>query len=63
VFLLFGLVFVATTLYLPRHIAFLISRAYFYVHGEGLEGGVLEATKGAIAQGFGSGAQTIVREL
>jgi hypothetical protein len=63
IFLLLSMVFIATTLYLPQHIAFLINRAYFYVHGEGLDGGVLEAAKEAAAQTLTRGVGSVAREL
>ncbi len=36
-FLLFSLTFIATTLYLPQHLQFIFSRAWFYVHGDSPE--------------------------
>lgn len=33
-FLFVSLTFIATILYLPQHIAFIIDRAWFYVHGD-----------------------------
>jgi hypothetical protein len=45
-FLLFSLTFIATFLYLPQHIAFIISRAWFYMHGDSVD--VLELAKGAV---------------
>ncbi|KAK4148098.1 uncharacterized protein C8A04DRAFT_23891 [Dichotomopilus funicola] len=44
-FLLFSLTFIATVLYLPQHLQFIVSRAWFYMHGDSLDGGV---AKGAI---------------
>ncbi|KAK4189596.1 hypothetical protein QBC35DRAFT_492460 [Podospora australis] len=32
-FLLTSLTFIATVLYLPQHVSFIIGRAWFYVHG------------------------------
>jgi hypothetical protein len=46
VFLLVSLTFIATTLYLPQHIAFLLNRAWFYIHGESVD--VIEITKEAV---------------
>ncbi|KAH8756761.1 hypothetical protein F5883DRAFT_163995 [Diaporthe sp. PMI_573] len=34
VFLLFSLTAIATILYLPHHIMFLVGRAWFYIHGD-----------------------------
>ncbi|KAL2118362.1 hypothetical protein VTJ04DRAFT_8022 [Mycothermus thermophilus] len=45
-FLLCGLTFIACILYLPHHIQFIISRAWFYIHGE--EG--YEFAKGTLGQ-------------
>ncbi|ROT39178.1 hypothetical protein SODALDRAFT_332602 [Sodiomyces alkalinus F11] len=45
VFLLAGLTFIATVLYLPQHLAFIVGRAWFYMHGENVD--VVELTKGA----------------
>ena len=46
VFLLFSLTFIATTLYLPQHISFLLNRAWFYINGESVD--VVEMTKEAV---------------
>jgi serine palmitoyltransferase small subunit len=48
VFLLFGLTFIATVLYLPQHIVFLLNRAWFYVNGDSVD--VLEMTKEAVQE-------------
>ncbi|SPO00615.1 uncharacterized protein DNG_03364 [Cephalotrichum gorgonifer] len=45
-FLLTSLTFIATFLYLPQHIIFLMNRAWFYVHGDSVD--VLEMTKDAV---------------
>jgi hypothetical protein len=45
-FLLCSLTFIATVLYMPQHIAFLMNRAWFYVHGDSVD--VLEITKEAV---------------
>ncbi|KAL2760789.1 hypothetical protein ACRALDRAFT_1066762 [Sodiomyces alcalophilus JCM 7366] len=45
VFLLAGLTFIATVLYLPQHLLFIVGRAWFYMHGESVD--VVELTKGA----------------
>ncbi|KAL2142082.1 hypothetical protein VTI28DRAFT_1595 [Corynascus sepedonium] len=46
-FLLVSLTFIATVLYLPQHLQFIISRAWFYMHGDALESMAAAATKGA----------------
>ncbi|KAK3328398.1 hypothetical protein B0T19DRAFT_485302 [Cercophora scortea] len=33
-FLLFSLTFIATVLYLPQHVQFIINRAWFYMNGD-----------------------------
>ena len=64
-FLLFSLTFIATVLYLPQHLQFVISRAWFYMHGDshesagGLAKGVLNSVVGTAAAAT---AET-VREL
>ncbi len=64
-FLLFSLTFIATVLYLPQHLQFIISRAWFYMHGDsyepaaGLAKGVLNSVVGTAAAAT---AET-VREL
>ncbi|KAM0324052.1 hypothetical protein ACHAQA_008240 [Verticillium albo-atrum] len=45
-FLLGGLTFIATVLYLPQHIAFIVGRAWFYMNGEHVD--VVELTKEAV---------------
>lgn len=51
-FLLTSLTFIATFLYLPQHILFLINRAWFYAHGDSVD--VLEMTKDAVQTLAGS---------
>jgi hypothetical protein len=34
IFIIFSMVLIAACLYLPRHIAFVTNRAWFYYHGE-----------------------------
>lgn len=63
--------FIATALYLPQHIAFIVGRAWFYMHGENVD--VVELTKEAVdsalahAPAFTStvteAAETLVKEL
>ncbi|AEO56913.1 hypothetical protein MYCTH_2033959, partial [Thermothelomyces thermophilus ATCC 42464] len=36
-FLLLSLTFIATVLYLPQHVQFIINRAWFYMHGDSYE--------------------------
>jgi hypothetical protein len=45
-FLLFSLTSIAATLYLPQHIAFILGRAWFYMHGDSVD--VVELTKEAV---------------
>ncbi|KXH39002.1 hypothetical protein CSAL01_03748 [Colletotrichum salicis] len=53
-FLLSSLTIIATVLYLPQHIAFLMSRAWFYMHGDPVDAVVdtvvdaVEFTKAAV---------------
>ncbi|KAL2023835.1 hypothetical protein VTK56DRAFT_1102 [Thermocarpiscus australiensis] len=67
-FLLVGLTFIATVLYLPQHVQFVISRAWFYMHGDGhdagelLKVGVTSALSSGAAATAGATAQ-VVREL
>ncbi|KAK1760478.1 hypothetical protein QBC47DRAFT_367211 [Echria macrotheca] len=37
-FLLFSLTFIATVLYLPHHVQFILNRAWFYMHGDAVDG-------------------------
>jgi hypothetical protein len=70
-FLLVGLTFIATALYLPQHIAFIVGRAWFYMHGDNVD--MVELTKEVVdsalahAPGFTStateAAETLVKEL
>ncbi|WYZ38790.1 hypothetical protein EsH8_III_000704 [Colletotrichum jinshuiense] len=46
-FLLSSLTIIATVLYLPQHIAFLMSRAWFYMHGDPIDA-VVEAVVDAV---------------
>ncbi|KAK4043048.1 hypothetical protein C8A01DRAFT_32837 [Parachaetomium inaequale] len=48
-FLLFSLTFIATVLYLPQHLQFIISRAWFYMHGDSPEAAG-QLAKGAVGQ-------------
>ncbi len=45
-FLLVSLTLIAMILYLPRHIAFILGRAWFYMHGDSVD--VVELTKEAV---------------
>lgn len=66
-FLIFSLTFIATVLYLPHHLQFIISRAWFYMHGDAQDAGAAAAavvetvssTLGKVAQATGG----VVREL
>ncbi|KAJ9138753.1 hypothetical protein NKR19_g7730 [Coniochaeta hoffmannii] len=54
-FLLFSLTFLASVLYLPQHIAFLVQRFLFYLRGENVD--VVGLAKEAVA-GLTTQAQT-----
>ncbi|KAK0652241.1 hypothetical protein B0T16DRAFT_405789 [Cercophora newfieldiana] len=65
-FLLFSLTFIATVLYLPHHVQFILSRAWFYMHGDapaelGKQGVVTAAT--AVAGKVAEATASVVREL
>lgn len=72
-FLLFSLTFIATILYLPRHMSFIVGRAWFYMHGDAADAAkdVAEQTVAlltassstATADAVAGTAATIVREL
>ncbi|KAL2268663.1 hypothetical protein VTJ83DRAFT_3509 [Remersonia thermophila] len=49
VFLLTSLTLIASVLYLPQHVQFIINRAWFYMHGESLDGAV-KIAKGSLGQ-------------
>lgn len=65
-FLIFSLTFIATVLYLPHHLQFIISRAWFYMHGDAQDAGAsavvqtVSSTLGKVAQATAGG---VVREL
>lgn len=67
-FLLFSLTFIATVLYLPHHVQFILNRAWFYMHGDAPElakagaQSVLAATTKAAAAAAATTA-SVVREL
>ncbi|CAM1508309.1 Fc.00g051570.m01.CDS01 [Cosmosporella sp. VM-42] len=64
VFLLFSLTFIAACLYLPHHISFLISRAWYYINGEHID--VAEAAREVVKEISASALHetgTVVREL
>ncbi|KAK4204271.1 hypothetical protein QBC40DRAFT_273126 [Triangularia verruculosa] len=64
-FLLTSLTLIATVLYLPHHIAFIVGRAWFYMHGEAWEtaaaaaAGVTSSTIGKVVEATAG----VVREL
>ncbi|KAJ4302246.1 hypothetical protein N0V88_002383 [Collariella sp. IMI 366227] len=64
-FLLFSLTFIATFLYLPHHLAFIISRAWFYMHGDGGESSpaseILKATAGRVLSSVGGTAAAVAK--
>jgi hypothetical protein len=47
-FLLFSLTFIATVLYLPQHLKFVLSRAWFYINGDAFESTAGELVKGVL---------------
>lgn len=61
-FLLVGLTFIATALYLPQHIAFIVGRMWFYILGENVD--VVELTKEAVdnALSYTTSATSVVVE-
>lgn len=76
VFLLFSLTFIATILYLPRHMSFILGRAWFYMHGDiadvakdaaeqtlSLATATAAATAAATADVVADTAANVVREL
>ena len=76
-FLLFSLTFLASVLYLPQHIAFLVQRFLFYLRGENVDvvglakeavaglttGQAQAATQTAVAVTVGKTVEAVVREL
>jgi hypothetical protein len=67
VFLLFSLTFLATVLYLPQHISFILGRAWFYMNGETVDVGALAKevvhSATATAMATADAARKTVREL
>jgi hypothetical protein len=64
-FLLISLTFIATVLYLPQHVQFIISRAWFYMHGDACDSAG-DFAKSVVTSVTGTAAQTAVdamREL
>ncbi|AEO63416.1 2c32f542-c921-4676-8329-a18271153da7 [Thermothielavioides terrestris] len=53
-FLLVSLTFIATVLYLPQHVQFVISRAWFYMHGDGYESAAGGLAKGVVNSAVGT---------
>ncbi|TKW57589.1 hypothetical protein CTA1_2464 [Colletotrichum tanaceti] len=68
-FLLSSLTAIATVLYLPQHIAFLMSRAWFYMHGDPIDAVVeavvdaVEVTKAAVESVLTAGSATTAAAL
>ena len=70
-FLLVGLTFIATVLYLPHHLQFIVNRAWFYMHGDGYDvggaQGLLSTTTAAAATTalgkLADATASVVREL
>lgn len=61
VFLLTALTFIATILYMPQHINFIMNRAYFYLLGQRVD--VLEVTKEAVQEFVAGAAQATTPTL
>ncbi|KAK3359198.1 hypothetical protein B0T25DRAFT_532250 [Lasiosphaeria hispida] len=72
-FLIFSLTFIATVLYLPQHVQFILSRAWFYMHGDaaelakaaGAHSVLASASSTAVAAGgkVAEATASVVREL
>ncbi len=68
-FLIFSLTFIATVLYLPHHVQFVLSRAWFYMHGDAQDAAVIAAgelaksTAAAVTRNAAEVTAGIVREL
>jgi len=66
-FLIFGLTFIATVLYLPHHVQFILSRAWFYMHGDApaeiAKQQSVIATATAVAEKVAEATASVVREL
>ncbi|KAK3378029.1 hypothetical protein B0H63DRAFT_233612 [Podospora didyma] len=72
-FLLVSLTFIATVLYLPQHVQFVLSRTWFYMHGDAQDAAAAAATKGLLSSAVGTAtaavtaatgtAAAVVREL
>ncbi|OTA61056.1 hypothetical protein K449DRAFT_395761 [Hypoxylon sp. EC38] len=61
VFLLCGLLIIATVLYLPQHVLFIINRAWFYVNGgeSGIMSNLVAGNKGALSLATSSTTTTM----
>lgn len=55
-FLLFSLTFIATVLYLPQHVQFILGRAWFYMHGDEVFAHQSQLVKSVLLQGGTSAA-------
>ena len=65
-FLIFGLTFIATVLYLPHHVQFILSRAWFYMHGDApaeIAKQNVITTATAVAEKVAEATASVVREL
>jgi hypothetical protein len=56
VFLLFSLTAIATILYLPHHIMFLVGRAWFYIHGDSAVEAARETARSLAEKAAGAAA-------
>lgn len=61
VFLLCGLLLIATILYLPQHVLFIINRAWFYVNGgdSSVASNVVAGNKDALSLATSSATTTL----
>ena len=61
-FLIFSLTFIATVLYLPHHLQFIIGRAWFYMHGDA-QSAVSSQTVSSTLGKAAEATAAVVREL
>lgn len=64
-FLLYGLLAIATVLYLPQHVVFIIHRAWFYVNGgdSSIASNLVAGNKDALSLATSSTAKTIAAAI
>lgn len=65
VFLLYGLLAIATVLYLPQHVVFIVHRAWFYVNGgdSSIASNLVAGNKDALSLATSSTAKTIAAAI